>query len=77
MTCHRLPNGWRICAANLYEWEFDGVVYLFEFHHYFGPARLRKRDREPWALPPGKGFWRMVEAWLKLAEDEREKCRVN
>jgi hypothetical protein len=60
-----------VTLANIYE--FRGFV--FEFHPYLGPVKLRKSDHEE-AARTGRKFWKVFEEWDKLSKEEKEETRI-
>jgi hypothetical protein len=76
MGCHKLktPDGkinGIITLADIYE--YGGFV--FEFHKFCGPCKLRKSDWNP-AARQGRKFWKMLNRWIRLSEKEKEKTRI-
>lgn len=76
MGCHSLktPDGkvnGIITLADIYE--YGGFV--FEFHKYCGPCKLRKSDWEP-AARQGLKFWRTIDRWIELPDEEKEETRI-
>ena len=49
--------------------------YYFEWHRYGGPSPLKKNGDVRLNYP--KGFWDMIEEFVKLSEEDKEKYRVN
>lgn len=61
-----------ICSAPLYEYEYGGRVWRFEYKPYFGPWPVRK-DGEL-AKRASKRFYQMFEAFQD--EFDREQYRI-
>lgn len=59
-----------LCGPRIYE--FDGVG--FEFGYSTGPWPLKK-DGDPRARA-GRGFYKRIGPWLKMADPQREVYRV-
>jgi hypothetical protein len=63
--CHAI-----ITMANIYS--YGG--FIFEFHRYCGPFKLKK-DWEP-AARQGRKFYKMIDEWCKLTKEEQESTRL-
>lgn len=59
-----------LCGPRLYLYE--GVS--FEYGYSTGPWLLTK-DGEPFKRS-GEAFYRKIDGWLKMSDDERERYRV-
>jgi len=64
-------NGF-ITLADIYE--YDGFV--FEFHRYCGPFKLRKSDWGP-AARQGDKFHETVDRWCDLSDEQKEDTRIH
>lgn len=55
-----------ICTTTHYEYVYEGKTWLFEYHEYLGPWRL-KRNGDPYKYAPGpkSKFWAALAAWHK------------
>ena len=76
MGCHSLktPDGkvnGIITLADIYEYE----GFVFEFHRYCGPCKLRKSDWEP-AAKTGRKFYATLDRWLALTDEQKEETRI-
>jgi hypothetical protein len=56
--------------ANIYQ--FKG--FLFEFHSYLGPQKLKKNWDVASAM--GRKFWRMYAEWDKLTKEEKLETQI-
>lgn len=45
--------------------------YAFEWHHYCGPMKLKPKTLEP-ANAVGIQFYKTVQEWVDMSEEERE-----
>ena len=59
-----------ICSAPMYEYK----GWFFEFHKYIGPWPLKK-DGDP-RKRAGRAFYKMIDGFRALPDDEQEKYRV-
>jgi len=77
--CRRVPRNGRMkmrdCAIICYSPVFRYKGVLFEWHSYFGPTILRKRDMEPRARSTGREIDTAVE-WSKLPKRQRQRFAV-
>jgi hypothetical protein len=74
MSCHSFnSNGVQgfICLANIYQYK----GFTFEYHHYCGPVKLRKKDLEP-AKNSGRKFFKILDEWNKMTDIDKEKTRI-
>ncbi len=69
MTCKRIHNGF-ICGPEVYRYK----EFYFEWHSYLGPYPLNK-DGEPSKRIP-KGFWSIVDEFVKLSKEEQNIYKV-
>ena len=60
-----------ITFANIFD--FEGFV--FEFHEYLGPTRLKKGTLEPSKIA-GEKFWAAFERWNKLSKEEKVETQI-
>lgn len=56
--------------ANIYQ--FKG--FIFEFHSYLGPQKLKKNWDVASAM--GRKFWRMYAEWDKLTKEEKLETQI-
>ena len=75
MSCHILRDDKGRChtivtMANIFQYK----GFLFEFHHFLGPAKVNK-DFEPSARQ-GLKFYRAIDEWIKLSKEEKEETRI-
>lgn len=63
--CHTV-----ITMADIYRYK----GFLFEFHRFCGPVKLRK-DWTP-AAREGRKFYRVIDEWVTLTNAEKEATRV-
>jgi hypothetical protein len=59
-----------ITMANIYR--FKG--FIFEVHHYFGPAKLNKDFSQ--AAREGPKFWKAFQEWDKLTDAEKAETQI-
>lgn len=64
MTCHRFAKGVYCMGGPIIEHTYEGRVWRWEQHSYFGPWPVT-RTGEPWKRAPGERsqFWRAYEDW--------------
>jgi hypothetical protein len=74
MPCIPFKNGkhtgWLCISGPRYHYK----GFYFENHGYFGPMKTKKNGDLSWSN--GKKFWAVVEEWLALPSEEREKFGV-
>ena len=78
MTCHRIPNGIMCLGGPIVKHAYDGRVWRWEAHPYFGPWPLKKNG-DPWVRAPGErhAFWRAVGDYdLARLTRERDEARA-
>jgi hypothetical protein len=74
MACEKFSfNGGHgiLCLPDIYE--HNGFV--FKFHKHCGVVRLRKKDFSV-SRRQGNKFYKAIEGWFDLPDDEREKTLV-
>lgn len=70
MPCIKIEHGF-ICGPKLYRFN----EWFFEWNSYCGPWPLKK-DGDP-RKRAGEKFWKVIDEFQKLSEEEREKYRVD
>lgn len=68
MPCVKIGNGF-ICGPKIFRYQ----GYYFEWHSYCGPCPLRKDGKVSAKIPTG--FWEMIDAFISLSEEEKDKYR--
>jgi hypothetical protein len=58
-------------VPNIYQYK----GFLFEFHSYLGPVKLKK-DHDP-ASRMGRKFFKAFAEWDKLTPEEKSKTQIN
>ena len=64
MPCERVGDA-ILCYSKQYKYK----GYYFEWHHYCGPAPLRKDGELSKKIP--SGFWNMIEEFKSLGDKEK------
>lgn len=69
MSCVQVESGF-LCYGKGYKF----MGFYFEWHNYCGPSPLRKDGEIAKRIP--KGFWDMVDKFVKLSDEEKESYKV-
>ena len=56
--------------ANIYQYK----GFLFEFHSYLGPVKLKKNWDSAAAM--GRKFWKAYSEWDKLTAEEKRETQI-